>query len=404
MANTRLYLDTRTLDKNGLATLRLVLSHNGTSTSQSLGIRLKPEQWNGSEVIERSDKMTLNLIAQKKKADADLFLFKMEAEGQRFPRTAKELMTMINAVLYPETKGVKKALFVDVFEQETEKKSGTTKACYNQSLKKMLAYDPKVSLMTFDDLSLDWFEGFVAYLDETMSWNGARNYLRNIRATFRYAIKRKLTSNYPFTEIDMSAAPTKKIALSLEQVRQIRTMPLAPWQEEYRDMFLLMIYLIGINPVDLFSVKPEQIINGRLEYIRTKTKNSSKEQLSIKIEPEAWAIINKYRGVNYLLSPRDRYSDYKDYMHHMNDALKTFGLEYRKGQSCLGKAVFPNLTTGSARHTWTTLGFEVCYSVDLVGQGLGHRDSQHRITMVYIKPDQRKVDEVNRAVIDAITK
>lgn len=404
MAQTRLYLDTRTLDKNGQGTLRLVLSHNCTQTSISLGIRMPVSNWVDGKVVGRADKDTLNFMIQKRKADVDLFLFQLQSDPENMPRNAKDLMALVTEKIFPSKVTTPRDNFVDFYQRIVAKKSGTTKAVYKQALDKMLAYDPSVSVKTFDELDLDWFEGFVAFLDGNMSWNGSRNYLRNIRAVFNEAKEMGLTRNYPFHKIDMSPAPTIKRSLSLEDIRTLRTMELAPWQEEYRDMFMLMVYLIGINAVDLFHAKPEQIINGRLEYVRTKTRNSSKEQYSVKIEPEAMAIIEKYRGEKYLLSPCERYNDYKCYVHHMNDALQTFGRNYRQGTTYTGRPKFPQLTTYWARHSWSTLAYELGFSVDIIGQGLGHRDNQHRITMVYIKPDQRKVDEANRAVIDAITK
>lgn len=404
MAQTRLYLDTRTLDKNGQGTLRLILSQNRTQTSLSLGIRLAPEEWSGGKVVGRPDKDTLNIMIQKRKADIDMLLFRLESSLDTMPRSAKELMEVITTTLYPAKKPAENLTFMGVSERVIARKSGTTKACYKQAIGKMLAYDPSVSVKEFDDLDHDWFEGFVAFLDGNMSWNGSRNYLRCIRVLFNEARELGICHSNPFRKIDMRPAPTVKRSLSLEDLRTIRTMELAPWQEEYRDMFMLMVYLIGINAVDLFHAKPEQIINGRLEYVRTKTRNSSKEQYSVKIEPEAMAIIEKYRGEKYLLSPCERYNDYKCYVHHMNDALQTFGRNYRQGTTYTGRPKFPQLTTYWARHSWSTLAYELGFSVDIIGQGLGHRDNQHRITMVYIKPDQRKVDEANRAVIDAITK
>lgn len=404
MATTQLFLDTRSLDERGRGTLRLRLNHLHTSTTTSLGIRLRPEQWAAGEIIDRPDKKTLTSIVLKKKSDVDMILFRMETEGKALPRTAKELMHEVNTILHPDKYEKKKTTYMEIFNELTAKKSDSTKVCYLNALKKMAEYDPLAPEKTFEELDLKWFEGFISFMDETMSWNGARNYLRTIRAVFNYARDEEVTTNYPFRRLDMSAAPTAKRCLSLEQIKLLRTMELAPWQEEYRDMFLLMFYLVGINAVDLFTAKPEQLINGRLEYVRTKTRHSSKEQYSIKVEPEALAIIEKYRGENFLLSPCDRYKNYKDYVHHMNNGLRTFGKSYRLGAASTGNAVFPKLSTYWARHSWSTLAYELGFSVDIIGQALGHVDSRHSVTMVYIKPDQRKVDEANRAVIDAIVR
>ena len=403
MANTRLFLDTRTLDRTGCGTLRLALYHQNTSTTTSLGIHLKPSQWDGAQVVNHPEKKNLDLILQKRKSNVDMILFRMETDGESLPRTAKELMTKVNSVLYPDRYAPKKLTFTDIFYKVIAKKDGNTKRSYLCALKKMQDFDPHLEDRTFEELNVDWFEDFISFMGKTMTWNGERNYLRNIRTVFNYARDEGITTNYPFRKLDMSAAPTKKRCLSLEQLQTLRTMSLEPWQEEYRDMFMLMFYLIGINAVDLFTAKADQLVNGRLEYVRTKTRNSSKEQYSVKVEPEAMALIEKYRGEKYLLSPCDRYASYADYLHHMNKALGSFGKSYKSGVGYSGRAAFPNLTSYWARHSWSTLAYELGFSVDIIGQGLGHADSKHAVTMIYIKPDQRKVDEANRKVIDAVT-
>ena len=59
---------------------------------------------------------------------------------------------------------------------------------------------------------------------------------------------------------------------------------------------MLMFYLIGINAIDLFNLK--QIVDGRIEYKREKTG----KLYSIKVEPEAMEIINRYKGNKFLLN------------------------------------------------------------------------------------------------------
>lgn len=402
MATTKLYLDKRNLDASGRGILRLVLNHRNTSTSQSLNIKLRPDEWDDAHSQCKSRARNLDAMIQKKKSDVDMVLFRMETEGKALPATASEIMLHVRQVLEPEKYQQKGPLFVDVFRKVMNSKEANTLGCYQCALSKMEAFDTALGERTFDDLDVDWFKRFMKFMGENMSWNGQRNYLRSIRHVFNYALDERITTNYPFKRLDMSAAPTRKRCLSLEQMRMLRSMEVAPWQEEYRDMFLLMFYLIGINAVDLFTAKPDQIINGRLEYVRTKTRSSSKEQYSIKLEPEALALIDKYRGKNWLVSPMDRYTDYSTYLQHMNKALGTLGMEYVLGKKPEGSPLYPGLTSYWARHTWSTLAYEQGYSVDLIGQALGHVDGKHAVTMIYIKPDQRKVDEANRAIIDAI--
>ena len=46
---------------------------------------------------------------------------------------------------------------------------------------------------------------------------------------------------------------------------------------------------------------------------------------SIKVEPEAQSIIDKYKGDEYLLNILDRYKNYKDFAKRMNQNLRSIG-------------------------------------------------------------------------------
>ena len=78
---------------------------------------------------------------------------------------------------------------------------------------------------------------------------------------------------------------------------------------------MLMLYLIGVNAVDLFNTK--NLVDGRLEYERAKTG----KLYSIKVEPEAMEIIERYKGEKHLLYILDEYNNYKDFLHRMSMRL-----------------------------------------------------------------------------------
>ena len=95
-------------------------------------------------------------------------------------------------------------------------------------------------------------------------------------------------------------------------------------------------------------------------------------------------------------------ADPKTYIQHINRALKTIGLVYKTSDKPKGEAICPKLSTYWARHTWATLARELDISADTIGEGLGHRDIHYRVTYLYIRPENKLVDEANRKVIDYI--
>ena len=217
---------------------------------------------------------------------------------------------------------------------------------------------------------------------------------RNIRKVFNDAIDAGVTECYPFRRFSIKSEKTRKKALNASQVKLLMATD-SPQENEYRDMFLLMLYLRGINSVDLFSARLSQIVNGRLEYRRSKVGTL----FSVKIEPEAWEIINRYKGKEYLVNPIERNVDYRNYQKTMNIGLKRFGSKRGKSNVFLTEGLFPKLSTNWARHTWATLASELDISPEVISRGMGHTLGA-AVTDVYIDFDMRKVDEANRKIID----
>ena len=237
-------------------------------------------------------------------------------------------------------------------------------------------------------------------LYNSMKVNAYAIHLRNIRAVFNYAIDEEYTMLYPFRKFKIKAEETRKRSLTLEQLRELRDYPCEEHQVRYRDMFMLMFYLIGINAADLFQAKKKDVINGRLEYKRAKTGRL----YSVKIEPEAQAIIDKYAGKgDYLLNMMDSYANYKDFLHRMGIGLKQIGEMERVGRG--GRKVrepaFPGISSYWSRHTWATLAASLDVPKETISEALGHSFGLS-VTSIYIRFDQRKVDEANRRVIDLV--
>lgn len=170
--------------------------------------------------------------------------------------------------------------------------------------------------------------GFDEFLSRTArSANTRAIHFRNIRAVFNDAIDDEVTSMYPFRKFKIRSAPTRKRSLSADDMRTLINYPCEEYQIIYRDMFILMFYLCGINAVDLLNARPDALCNGRLEYVRAKTH----KPYSVKVEPEAMEIINRYRGKRFLLNIMDTRKNYKDFLHRMGNALKQIGPVERHG-------------------------------------------------------------------------
>lgn len=129
------------------------------------------------------------------------------------------------------------------------------------------------------------------------------------------------------------------------------------------------------------------VVDGRLEYRRAKTG----KLYSVKIEPEAQTIIDKYHedGSDKLITFLGEYKDYRNYIFRIDERLK--------------KMYGGDISTYWARHTFATLLAELDTPIDTISLALGHSYGS-RITQVYINPDLRKADEAVRRLIDYVYK
>ncbi len=412
MAKFSFYLDTRKAVDGGVYPLVLNLAHQSKASRIPLGMRFTKEEWEASLLSmshEPRNKWTAKTEeAYLAKSQYDVNLARLIKEVDIEELTVNEIRNLLLERVTGFTKSrekekmdeVKKSLFLPHYRKFMESRVAPgTREIYNRTLKKILEYDENAEKLTFDMIDKDWLMGFDSHLALTMCANSRNIHFRNIRATFNEAIGDKLTTNYPFENYKLpKLEETKKLALALDKIRKLKNYPCEAWQEEYRDMFMLQFYLIGINLVDLLTAKPEDLVDGRFEYRRNKTH----KLYSIKVEPEAMAIIEKYRGEKYLLSPMDRYTNHKNYLQHMNRALKKIGLHYTTSQKKTGNAFFPKLSSAWARHTWATVASALDIPVELIGRAMGHSWIKKIVTSIYIDFDMRKVDDANRKVIDAV--
>lgn len=296
----------------------------------------------------------------------------------------------------------KSKCFVDYILKFAETKNNKgTKGLYEATIKKVMEFDPDA---TFETMTVEWLSKFEEYYtkkeNSPMSMNGLAIHLRNIRTVFNWCIDNEYTDKYPFRKFKIKSEKVPIRNLTAEQVAVLRDYNVEPWQEIYRDFFMLSFYLCGINPVDLLHLKADNIVNDRLKYKRRKTGHL----FDLPIPKEAQDIISKYRGKDWLLSPLDKYSDYKDFLHHWNDALKKIGSKdvvpdkTGKRRKIVYKPLFPTLTVYSARYSFASIGAELDIPRETIALCLGH--SWADVTSHYIAYDTKKIDKAVRRIID----
>ena len=402
MATVKIILDKRTVRKDGTSPLKLSISHKKKTTLVSLNVFILPELWDASASLVTGGKRetALNAFLFQKKLSAENALLELSRNGELDAMDLQQVKAAALGKRIGEEPKSRKGSFSAVFREFTDQKANPrTRELYERTLAKLYAFCPKLDKLEYEEITRGWLTSFDAFMARTAPARNARNiHLRNIRSVFNYAIDEEHTTFYPFRRFKIKAEETRKRSLTVKQLRTLAEYPCEEYQRKYRDLFLLMFFLIGINPIDLFNAKKSDIVSGRLEYRRAKTG----KLYSVKVEPEAWDIINRHAGKGeHLLDVLECYKDYHDFTAHLNRELKKIGAMTRKGRG--GRKVieplFPDLSAYWARHSWATIAYLLDVPKETISEALGHEIGS-RVTSIYIAFDRRKVDAANRRVID----
>lgn len=168
------------------------------------------------------------------------------------------------------------------------------------------------------------------------------------------------------------------------------------------DVFLLSFCLVGINSVDLYHAKRSDLKDGVLTYGRIKTQNQRDDGavISIRIEPEAERLIEKYRDQTkgeYLFVFHSRYSDHRNFNTALNIGLKAIA-------QTVGGDIPRRLQFYHARHSWATIARNECgVEFETVNESLDHsRGMVGRVTDIYVRRDFSRIWEANRKVLDYV--
>jgi site-specific recombinase XerD len=408
--DTKLYLDIRRKSAEMPALIKVAICHKRKTSYITSDYKVLSSQWNQEkmEVINHPQAKQINASINILKSNVDVILMRKQLAGDLEGLSAAQIKIIVECEIFPERiLGVanrkkaaeKKNLFMNRLRKFADQHgNATTRKMYLFTGKRIADFmKGKEEKLRFEDMDYDWLMSFEAFLAKTASKNARNILLRNVRAVFNNALDDEITTAYPFRRFKIKPVATAKRSLKVEDLRTLFNYPdVEEYAKFHLDMFKLIFMLIGINVIDLYSLK--EVVAGRVEYYRAKTHRF----YSIKVEPEAMEIIDRYRGKENLLCIRDTYKDHRNYTQHINDALKKIGAVERKGLG--GKKIitplFPKLSTYWARHTWATIAASLDIPKETIAHALGHGSTT--VTDIYIDFDMKKVDDANRKVLNYV--
>lgn len=294
------------------------------------------------------------------------------------------------------TKGVVSYFNQRVAMLESEKRYNTADI-YKGTIEKLKDFTGKDEIQ-FKEINLDFLNRFEPWLkSEGKKINSIKTYFNSIRSIFNHAIDSDFIKQelYPFRKFKIKGERTRKRNLKTEDFKTLLSLKLTPIRQQALDLFMLSFYILGINFKDMLLLTPQNVSEGRIHYVRAKTKGKKPDEMSIKLVPEALAIINKYKGEKYLL----RFLDSSKY--RKPESIIIIGTNAQLKKICTQVGLDIPLSTYYARHSLASIAYRLNIQESTISEMLGH-SSQNKMTNVYIERDTSKIDKAQRLIIDSL--
>lgn len=398
----RVTVDERRKKADGTCPIYLVFANQGKTVYHGLGVYVDPVEFDKTTFSvtptnkqKRTDYQRYNLLIQSELSRARNLLLSLQINAKANISASKFKELFVSGSDGSNTS------FTSFFKGVVEKKSGRTREAYEYTLNKIIGlFGDDIA---FEDVTFSWLEKFDHIMRTSAIYNGrgevirigmatnARSiHMRNIRAVFNKAIDEGIIGleMYPFRRFKIEKERTRKRAVSVSQLRALFAYSGTDAENWAVDMAKLIFYLIGINTVDLFTLN--EYDGEFVHYKRAKTGSL----YSIKAEPEAAELIEKYKGKNHLLNFSEQFKLLHSFKAKINKRLKAISKKNPE---------IPAMTTYTLRHTWATLAAELDIPKETIAAALGHAQNA-TVTDIYIDFNRKKVDEANRRVIDYVNK
>ena len=382
MANIRIKLDLRKQKVDGTYPVIITFVVNRVTLRIATGLSSAVDEWDEAAGMFRGNSPTIrsnNARLRHYLSTAEVLLLNLSVSGDLAKMTSREVQERVLRELNIRQVRGCGALLDDYLER--------TKAGLSERTQELIYYTQKrllelVGRKRVADIDTRWCEMYRDKLiGEHYAAHTVRSDLARIGRAITLAVEDGHISRNPMRTVKKPRAQVRKKALSVEQIRQLRDLKTNyRASAQARDVFMLQLYLIGINLKDLYTAT--SLTDGRLDYVRHKTKKI----YSIKIEPEAMKLIDKLRGESSLIGLS--YKSYRSTLASVDHALSHL-------------PVVKKLSTNWARHTWATLAAELEIPIETISHALGHQIGSP-VTSIYVAYNQKKVDEANRRVIDYI--
>jgi hypothetical protein len=247
--------------------------------------------------------------------------------------------------------------------------------------------------LTFDDIDYPRLVDFARWLSENGKGDATRHMMESyVRAAYKDAQKRRMVSRDrdPYFDYSIAPVPLKDIdCLTAKQMHALMTCePSQAGQQMGRDVAMMSFYLCGANPIDLYEMREPK--HGDAVFVRHKIEHHYQRELTIRVEPELQALVERYKGEGMMLHFKATYPNFDGFRHKIAHRLRELSVD-------LGFDV----SMPKIRRTWATIAGELECPENVINHSMGHMDATVN-RKFYERYDWSLTAKWNRKIIDYI--
>ncbi len=395
MATVKVLMKMNKLNEHGLAPLYLRLIKNRKAKFISLGIYLKPSEWNideGKVRKSRTNSGRLNALIAQRVADAEGIAVDLETKSKSVSssKIKEKIIGTEPVAFFP---------YADKYVQslETAGKIGTYRRA-KTVIQKLKDYRSD-KVLFFDDITVKFLKDYEEYLKEKMhnKTNTVHSNMRIIRKLINDGVKEDIITrnDNPFYKFTLKTEKTTREYLTEEELQKIENLDLPAGSQMYhhRNIYVFAAYTGGLRISDILTLKWSNFDGEKVNIKIQKTQTP----LSIKLPNKAIDIIKLYKSDDqtsdsFIFPFLDNNIDFSNptALHqaitsataYTNKDLKTIATKTE---------IKKNLSFHTARHTFATLALRKGIRIEYVSKLMGHANIKE--TQVYAKIVNEELDK-----------
>lgn len=393
MAKIALCIITSRPRQDGTFAIRFKITNGASVTYIATQYSVEKRQWNGGQVVRHPQAAMINAKLSQMLCDYQERLDELDPDKsvpaskireylESDVHTGKEsFLTLANR-------------YIDRLKENNQKSYAQNMGYTVRAITEF--FGKSMPLNKFSYLSLET-------LEHKLRANGQSDTTINIRMThlkalLNYAVKIGAVEYkiFPFANYKMPTKTVREIWISKDELKKLREAEFSGISERRhtvaRDLFMLSFYFAGINLTDLMDARLD---GDTINFVRKKTaaKKRGEKEVSLTIQPEARAIIDKYITEDGTLDFGYNYRDYEQFRSFVTKGLNKIGedLGFEK-----------KLMFYSARKTFVQFGQQLGIPLYVLEYAIGQsvKDANSRPIFNYMKVMRFQADLATRKIID----